>query len=189
MNVWVGGPAMTTEATSKRNLLWAGLAVLMVFSGLCTVFASIVTGLEAWQEHARKKWPEVTAHVVTCGMQRSSTGRRQRYYIRCRLRYPVEGEENMANLYSASAPSREVWQYPPDQIAPLEQWIDEHPKGTPILVRYDPANHGKIIPASTGMLVGGPRTKSNIRLLEVFAGAFVILLMVVRLARPQAVQG
>jgi hypothetical protein len=37
--------------------------VLAAFSGLCTIFASVVTAAQAWQDHAQKRWPEVTARV------------------------------------------------------------------------------------------------------------------------------
>jgi len=159
------------------------LAMLVLCSGLCTIFASMVTAAQAWQEHAQERWPEVTAHVDTCGLEQTSTGVR-RYYIRCRLSYAVGVEQNVATIYSRNAPSPEVWQYPRNQIGPLEQWVDEHPPGTPILVRYDPAKHTKVV--STDSLVGGPHTQSNIKVLEVCAVSFVILLAVARITRSRS---
>jgi hypothetical protein len=77
-------PEMTTEAVPKGQWMYVGLAVLVVFSGLCTIFASVVTAAQAWQEHAQARWPEVTARVDTCGLNQTSSGPR-RYRIRCRL--------------------------------------------------------------------------------------------------------
>ena len=118
---------------------------MVLLSGLCTIFGSVVTAAEAWQEHAQARWPEVTARVDRCGLDQTSTGRRDRYYIHCRLSYAVGAEQNVANVYSANAPSRTVWQYPPNQIGPLEDWVEKHPPGTPIAVHYDPAHHTKIV--------------------------------------------
>jgi len=180
------GTEKTTGAAPKRQLMWAGLMLLAVLFGLCTVFATVVTAAQAWQEHARAQWPEVTAHVEKCGLERSSTGRRQRFHIRCRLSYSVGGEPNATNIYSAYAPSREVWQYPPNQVGPLEQWVEEHPAGTPILVRYDPARHTNVVLVATDMPLAGPRTQSNIKVLELFAGGFVVLLLLARITRPRS---
>jgi len=54
---------MTTEAAPKGQLMYLGLAVLVLLSGLCTIFASVVTAAQAWQEHAQARWPEVTGRV------------------------------------------------------------------------------------------------------------------------------
>jgi len=183
-------PKMTTPTVSKTQmwlgLMRLGLMVLVVLLGLCTIFALVVTAAEAWQEHVQARWPEVTARVDTCGLSRSSTGRRGRFHIRCRLSYAVGAEQNAANLYSRYVPSPEVWQYPPNQIAPLEEWVDEHPSGTPIVLRYDPANHTKVMLVADYMPGGGPRTTNNVKLLEFFAGGFLVLLLFARITRPRS---
>ena len=176
---------MTTGTAPKGQLLRGGLMVLAAFLGLCTIFVSVVTVAEAWQEHAQELWPEATARVESCGLVRSSTGRRQNFYIRCRLSYVVGAEENATNVSSGYVPSREIWQYPPNQIAPFEEWVDEHPQGTPIVVRYDPANHKKVVLVANYMPRGGPRTPNNLKLLEVCAGGFLVLLAIARLTRPR----
>jgi hypothetical protein len=178
---------MTTGTAPKRQLMRLGLMVLVVLLGLCTIFALVVTAAEAWQEYAQARWPEVTARVDTCGLSRSSTGQRERFHIRCRLSYAVGVEQNTANVYSRYVPSPQVWQYPPNQIAPLEEWVDEHPQGTPISVRYDPANHKKVVLVANDTPLGGPRTPNNVKLLEVFAGSFLVLLAIARITRPRSV--
>ena len=129
---------MTTGTVQKGPLMWLGLMVLVVLLGLCAIFASVVTAAQAWQEHAQARWPEVTARVDRCGLDQKSTGRREGYHIHCRLSYAVGAERNVTNVYSRDVPSRNVWQYPPDQIGPFEEWVDEHPEGTPITVRSIP---------------------------------------------------
>lgn len=176
---------MPTEISQKPQLLYSGLILLIALSGLCTLFALVVTAMEASQEHAQGSWPEVTAHVDRCGMVRSSTGRRQMYYIHCRLSYSVDAEQNFADVYSASAPSPQVWQYPPNQIGPFEDWLNAHPPGKPIAVRYNPANHSTMVIAADYMPRGGPHTPNNIRLLALFGGSFLFLFGLARMTRPR----
>jgi len=182
MNAGFVESVMPTEMAPKRQLMWLTLTALVLLSGLCTIFALVVTAAQAWQEHAQERWPEVTAHVDTCGLERTSSGP-QKYHIRCRLSDAVGAEQNVTNVYSMNVPSPEVWQYPPNQIGPFEQWVDEHPPGTPILVRYDPAKHTKVVLMSTDMLAGGPHTRSSIKVLDAFAGSFVILLAIAGITR------
>jgi hypothetical protein len=187
MNTGLVGSEMTTGTVQKGPLLWLGLVVLVVFSGLCTIFVSVVTAAQAWQEHAQARWPEVTARVDRCGLNRTSSGRREKFYIRCRLSYAVGAEQNATNVYSSNVPSPEIWQYPPNQIAPLEEWVSEHPQGTPIVVRYDPADHRKVVLVANYMPpLGGPHTPNNVKLLEVCAGGFLVLLTVARITRPRS---
>lgn len=168
--------------------MWLGLMVLVALSGLCTIFALVVTAAQAWQEHAQARWPEVTSRVDRCGLDQKSTGRRDGYHIHCRLSYGVGAGQNVADIYSRNVPSPNIWQYPPNQIAPFEAWVDQHPQGTPIVLRYDPANHRKVVLVSAYMPFGGPRTPSNIKLLEVFGGSFLVLLTIARLAWPQSLR-
>ena len=179
---------MTTATVQKGPLMWLGLMVLVVLFGLCTIFASVVTAAQAWQEHAQTRWPEVTARVDRCGLDQKSTGRREGYHIHCRLSYAVGAERNMTNLYSRNVPSRNVSQYPPNQIGPFEEWVDEHPPGTPIVVRYDPADHTKVVLVAANMPFGGPRTQNNVKLLEFLAGGFLVLLTIARITRPRSLR-
>jgi Protein of unknown function (DUF3592) len=143
----------------------------------------VVTGVQAWQEHAQAQWPEVMARVDRCGMDQTSSGRREKFYIHCRLSYAVGVEQNATNIYSRNVPSPEIWQYPPNQIGPFQQWVDEHPQGTPILVRYDPAQHTKVVLVATDAPLGGPQTPNNLKLLGIFAAACVLLLAIARVTR------
>jgi hypothetical protein len=176
---------MTTETPPKGGLLRAGLMLLVFFLGLCTIFVVVVTAAQAWQEHPQARWPEVTARVNSCGLERTSSGRREKFYIRCRLSYAVGAEQNTTSVYSSNVPAPEIWQYPPNQIAPFERWVDEHPEGTPIVVHYDPADHAKVVLVVTDMPRGGPRTSNNVKLLEIFAGSFLVLLTIALFTRPR----
>jgi Protein of unknown function (DUF3592) len=161
------------------------ISVLLVpFLGLCTLFALVATTAEAWQEHAQSQWPQVTATVINCGLNRSNTRQRSTYYIRCHLSYAIGTEQNASTVHSGYAPSREVWQYPRNQIEPLETWVERHPPGTQLAVRYDLANHRRILIASDYMPLAGPRTPTNLKLLAFAAASFVAALAIAWLTRP-----
>jgi hypothetical protein len=89
---------MTTETPPKSHWMRLILMVMVLFSGLCTIFASVVTAAIAWTEHAEAQWPQVTARVDQCGLDESPTGEREMYYIRCRLIYEVGAEQNTATV-------------------------------------------------------------------------------------------
>ena len=180
--------ASTTGVPPKPRRTWQGFVGLLgLFAGLCTIFAFIVTVAEAWQEHTQAQWPETTARIEKCVLRPTSNGRRNRYYIDCRLSYVVGADEIVTKLYSRNVPSLETWQYPPNQIGPLEEWLDDHPQGATITVRYDPRNPRKAVPVGTGGLLGGPRTLSNLKLLEAAALSCVVLLTIARVGRPRSV--
>jgi hypothetical protein len=185
MNQGFGGTKMTTGTAQKGSFMWAGLILLVILFGLCTIFASVVTVAQAWQEHFQARWPEVTARVDECGLNRTSSGRREKFYIDCRLSYAVGAEQFATNIYSTSVPSPEIWQYPPNQIAPFEEWVNDHPQGTPIVMHYDPANPTKVVQVADNMPRGGPRTPNNLKLLEILAGSFLVLLILARVTRPR----
>jgi hypothetical protein len=65
----------------------------------------------------------------------------------------------------------------------MQEWVDEHPPGTPIAVHYDPANHKKAALVTTDMPLGGPQTPDNLKLLEVTAGICALLLAIAALTR------
>jgi len=163
---------MPAQMARKRRGIQAIFGFLLLFTGLCTILALLVTVVEAWQERIQKQWPEVTAHVDTCGLEKTGGGD-EIYHIRCRLSFNAGAGQSVASVYSRSR----------GQIGPLEQWLAEHPPGTAIDVRYDPANHTRVV--STDVLVGGPHTPSNIKLLEVCAASVVILLAIGRITRLQ----
>jgi len=159
-----------------------------LFAGLCTLFALVVTVGEGWQEHVHAQWPAATARIQSCGLGPVSSRRNAYYGINCRLSYLVGSEQIEAKVYSRSipAPQRVIWQYPPNQIGTLQQWVDEHPEGTPITVHYDPDNPRKAVLVETDMPLGGPQTANNLKLLGFAAASCVLLLTIARFARPRS---
>ncbi len=172
---------------SSHPLLRSALFLLVPFLGLCTAFVLVVTAGQAWQEHSESQWPQTTARIQKCTLNRSNSGHRQRYHIRCRVSYAIGAEQNAATLYSSYAPSPDVWQYPPNQIAPLEAYVEGHPPDTPVAVRYNPVKHTQVVLVSDFMPPrGGPKTPDNLKLLTVVAAAFLAMLAITRFMRASA---
>jgi hypothetical protein len=176
---------MKNEDAMRGKPAWMGLALfgilaLLALSGLGTVFVGVITAVQAWQEHAQEHWPEVTARVEKCYLRQSSTRKRDRYYISCRFGYEIEGEQNQADVYSG--PSVQ-WQF----TGPFQEWIDAHPTGSAIELRYDPANHRQIVLTSPYMPGKGLHTPDNVKLLVVCALSFVVLLFVTRVMWPRVI--
>ncbi len=183
---------MTTAGMSQGPREWPGWLLLLagffaLFAGLCTVFALVVTAAEAWVEHSQAQWPQATAQVRRCGLD-VYTHKPETYWIDCSLSYTVRGEEIVSHVHSRSIPGPSRWEYPKGRLEQLQGWVNEHPEGTPIAVRYDPANYKKAVLVATDMPLGGPRTPDNLKLLGFCAVSFAVLLTIVRVARPRAVR-
>lgn len=168
---------MTTGTSATGKLAWLALIVLVLLFGLCTIFASVTTVAQAWQERVQSQWPQVTARVDRCDLLQNSAGPKK-FYIRCHLSYAVGTEQNTTTVYSMLAF--------PSANGPLAEWVDGHPQGTPILVRSDPADHTKVVLVAPLMPRGGARTPSNIKLLEFFAGSFLVLVLIALITRPRS---
>ena len=184
---------MTTTGMSKTPAGWRGWLLLLagffgLFAGLCTVFALVVTVAEAWVEHPQAQWPQATARVQRCGLD-VYTHNPETYWIDCSVRYTVRGEDIVSHVHSHStpAPRRVMWEYPDPAVRfdQMQEWVDQHPEGTPIAVHYDPANHKKAVLVTTDMPLGGPRTPGNLKLLRFCALSSAVLLTIARVARPR----
>jgi hypothetical protein len=186
---------MTTGAGLQNLPKWRRFVVLAagvlgLFSGLCTIFALVVTSALAWEEHAQARWPEATAHVERCGVD-LYLHRPEAYWIDCSVRYVVAGEEIVSHVHSRTtpAPRRLLYQYPAGQFERMQDWVDQHPQGTSVKVHYDPTNHQKAVLVQTDMPLGGPQTPNNLKLLGFFAVSCVVLVTIARIARPRPSAG
>ncbi len=184
---------MNTSDEPRSQPKWRRLVTLLVgvfglFAGLCTIFALIVTTALAWSEHAQAQWPAATASVQRCGVDLyTHTRGHEAYWIDCSITYTVRGEEIISRVHSLStpAPQRIIYQFPAGQFERMQEWVNEHPAGTPIEVHYDPANHAKAVLVETDMPRGGPQTPDNLKLLGFFAVSCALLLTIARIARPR----
>lgn len=174
---------------------WHGIAVavlglLGLTAGLCTIFVLVVTGAEAWEENTQAQWPKTEARIEKCSVD-IYTQEPEAYWIDCSISYKVRGEEVASHIHSRStpAPRRVIAQNPARQLDKLQEWVDQHPAGTSILVHYDPANQTKAVLVTTDIPLGGPRTMDNLKLLGLFAVSCAALLTIARVARTRTVAG
>jgi len=176
---------MSTGGVTKSQVLWRGIAAVMgLFAGLYAIFAFVVTAAQARQEHTQAQWPEVTARIQRCAVV-LFTHKPENYRIECRITYPAGADEVATAVYSLTtpAPRRVIGKHPATQVEQMEDWVEEHPEGTPMVVHYDPANHRKAALVTTDMPLGGPQTPNNLKLLGFFAAASVLLLTIARITR------
>jgi hypothetical protein len=177
---------MTMQGVRQNNAGWRGwvtfvAATLGLFTGLCALFALVVTAAQAWQEHAEAQWPEATAQVQQCGLHLYSR-RYQKYWIQCDIHYEVHGQEIAARVHALSAadPSRVIWESSPGGFGRMQEWVDEHPQGATIRVHYDPRHTQKALIFENGVPLGGPKTPDNLKLLGFFAVSCVVMVTIAR---------
>ncbi|MFC5863502.1 DUF3592 domain-containing protein [Acidicapsa dinghuensis] len=178
----------TGNQSALLGLLRFALIALTALTGLGTIFVGVITAFQAWQEHAQQHWPTATAYVEKCAMVHASAGRRLALHIRCRLHVDLGTEQPVAYLYSMNVPPPEVRQSPPNQIAPFIDWVNRHPAGTSIEVRYNPSRHTSVVPVTDPIPRTGPHTPDNLKLLAATSISFVVLLILLRATWPRSVQ-
>jgi Protein of unknown function (DUF3592) len=176
---------MPAKNVPVARLLWFALSAFTLLAGLCTIFALVVTVIQAWIEHNQAQWPEVTAQVKKCEMA-VYRSRSLSYWIACSLTFDVGGEPVLAHFHSGNtpAPQRVIWASRPYQFDYMQAWVDQHPPGSPITVHYNPAKRSRVVYLGYDIPATGPRTPSNVKLLEFFAIGFVVLFAIARFTYP-----
>ena len=185
IKVTVTDRRMPAQNVPVARLLWFALSAFTLLAGLCTIFALVVTVIQAWIEHNQAQWPEVTAQFKKCEMA-VYRSRSQSYWIDCSLTFDVGGETVLTHLHSGSAPApqRVIWASRPYLFDYMQAWVDQHPPGAPVTVHYDPANRSRVVYLGSDMPAAGPRTPSNVKLLDFFAIGFIVLFAVARFTYP-----
>jgi hypothetical protein len=179
------GRFMTLSTRSARTLVlvWGVILLFGVFLGLCSIFALVTTAAGAWYEHVEMSWPQTPAVIKQCRAGRSFPNgggtRANPWLIECRIAYAVNGTPIETEIDSATTLSSEVF-------ASMSDWVELHKSGATLVVRYDPANHSKVVLTATDMPIGGPRTPGNLQTLLYFAFACAIFLVVAGITRPSA---
>jgi hypothetical protein len=174
----------TISGESKRPPIWTGILVLFgCFVALCALFSLIVTAGVAWQEYRETHWPEATATIRQCRVERTSN-RSGSNIIDCQIGYLVANETVMSSVNSANwpAPEKVVWEFHPGQAQEtfnkMQEWVKAHPPGMSIVVHYDPTNQTKAALVMTDMPLGGARTPRNVLTTEGAAAISAALLII-----------
>lgn len=154
------------------------LGFLSLFAAICTIFALVVTIVEALREHAQVSWPSATATIQRCAVDtyvKSRNGNRStRSRISCDIQYAATGIDVQSRLHSTSSSSDK-------DVSRMQQWVSAHKSGGEIAIRYNPFDSKSVVVAEPNMPFAGPHTPNNLKLLAFAIAAFVVLYSLARL--------
>jgi hypothetical protein len=167
---------------------WRGLlALLSCFFAICTA-ALAVSAFLRWRTRAdiTSHWPVTTATVRRCAVHRDYPFRRSgggiSVWMVCDLDYEVDGRPIETRVVSASKHAGDngasldfrdghfVVQHPETM---LEGWSHRHPRGSAVVIRYDPVN------PSSATFVGADASLDDDPLPEALAGVVMFGLFAV----------
>ncbi len=175
-----------------RRVSWVDSIFLFgCFLALCTLFSVVVTLGVALQEHLQAGWPETTATIRTCSVERVGS-RSTANVIDCRISYLSDGEPVVSTVRSTSstAPERIIWEHPAGRAQQvfdaMLDWVNAHPRGSTLSVHYDPSNPRKAALVMTDMPLGGPQTEKNVRFTVDLAAVTAAFLAIGAFARSRA---
>lgn len=159
-----------TVGNTTVSGMFGFLGLLM---GLFATFALVAAAVDWRDETAQAHWPLVSALIdrgdVTTWRRAQSNGGGMTWKLDYRVRFDVNGQEQIAPLTAPSATSDA-------QGAELQSWAARHRRGGHIDVRYDPSRPSRAVFASADVPNAGPRRNSDLVLAMVFAVASAGLL-------------
>jgi len=170
--------AAVPSSSPRRTTVAGAVGLFGLFAGLCAILVLVATVADWREEAAQARWPVVSARIEggEVDPHRISHGGTS-WQLRYRVRYEADGQERVATLTSRSEVSEE-------EPAKLHAWAVEHRRGSPLDIRYDPAQPGRAVFASD-VPNAGPRTSSDLRLLMIAATACVGLLALAKHLRAK----
>lgn len=146
---------------------------LGLLMGLFAIFVLIAAAVDWRDETSQAHWPVVSAMIdrgeVTVSRRAQSEGGRMTWKLNCRVRFEVNGHEQIAAITLPSATSE-------SQGAELQSWAARHRRGDHIDVRYDPSRPSRAVFAAAAVPNAGPRRNSDLVLVIIFAMGCVGLL-------------
>jgi hypothetical protein len=158
------------------------IALFGLLAGLSGILVLVVTVGEALWWARVESWPEARATIERCSIDlkfyNGPDDDDPTWLLTCPVRFGAGANQIMTTIHSGF-PSNRSKAYP----GLMNQWADEHPSGSTIMVRYDPGNPLTAIPAPDYMPNGGPRTRYNLLFLLACFFACVSLLTIAKLAR------
>jgi hypothetical protein len=143
----------------------SGIVLLLgLFAGLCSVFAGVATLVDWYSEATERSWPVISAVVDQAELHASPRGEGERtiWTLRYRVHYVLDGTPHAAAPISRAAFS---WA----DAERLQDWAEQHGKGSEIEIRYDPSRDGRAAFASDEVSVN--RACGDFTLFAMFAAA------------------
>jgi hypothetical protein len=143
------GEIASATSKSRTTIAIAGLYLITFFAIFLAAGLQIQGMFQTRQERIESQvWPAVTAVVDGCALDHYSASSRRSvtYKIRCRLTYSINGTDyqsrtqTVGQRHSSFGNPQDL---PPD-AQQMETWVNQHKKGSPMLIHYDPANPANI---------------------------------------------
>jgi hypothetical protein len=132
-----------------------------MFGVVCTVSTAVFT-VHDWvidRQHAR--WPVTTATVRASSIELHhpfpNDGGGTVYYVDATVRLDVGADTATARIYSESVRVT-------NGTRVMRTWVDQHPPGTAIQVRYDPADPHHVELIDAGGLIFSRHTRHDVAL-------------------------
>lgn len=159
--------------TVQRNTISGSTQLLGLIMGLCAIFGVFATAVDWREETAQARWPSVAAVIerggVTSWRRAQGDGGAIAWKLDYRVRFAVNGAEQIATLTSSSASSNTA-------AAELHAWAARHRRGGQIDVRYDPSHPSRVVFGSSDVPSTGARTHTDLVLVLLFSMASAGLL-------------
>jgi hypothetical protein len=96
---------MRTRTAPKNQRMWRGLIILVAISGMCTIFPSLATAAEAWQQHVRRPADSAVDPVITAAENGDAAAQLQlgkRYYEGEGREHPPDYDEALKWFHLAA---------------------------------------------------------------------------------------
>jgi Protein of unknown function (DUF3592) len=176
---------MASPSRPTRITVAGLIGLLGLLAGLCTAFILVVTVGVAWREHAQESWPEVPATIERCSVDlRYFNGPADpdpTWWIECRIGFRTETDQIKTTIHSGHRSN-------PSQGYPelMNQWVNDHPSGSQIVIRYAPDDHKTVILSRDYMPNGEPKTRYNLKFLIACFISCICLLIIAKLFRDRA---
>jgi len=68
----------------------------------------------------------------------------------------------------------------------MQEWVDAHPPGTPIVAHYDPANHKKAVTGDDRYAAGWSADAEQLEAAGILCRKFRAVLAIARIMRPSS---
>jgi hypothetical protein len=138
-----------TDSKPRTPLAVTGLYVITFFAIFLAAGLEIQGLFQTHQERIESQvWPAVTAVVDGCALDHYSRSSRRSvtYKIRCRFTYSVDGTDYQSRTQTVGQRRSSFGdsEYLPPDALPMEAWAQQHKKGSPMVIHYDPANPANI---------------------------------------------
>jgi uncharacterized protein DUF3592 len=175
----------TSPWISKQSTLDGVMTLCGYLGVLCALFAAGATVADRSAERERAAWPQATAVVQRCDVERVYSRMRNaggpQWHIQCNGRITID-EKPVGVSFRSHGVSRA------GEVEEMRRWVQRHHAGTSIPVRYDPDRPRSAVAEPSSMPYSGSRVADDETLALIFAAGGALLLLGGRVVRRRGAQ-